>query len=82
MTTKVIKPTTKGQITLPKTWRDLFNTNDFILEIDNKKIIIKPIDLKKLENDDEIIFDAERDNNGKGVSPNEIIKMLKEIKNG
>lgn len=80
MTTKLTKSTTKGQITLPKEWRDHFDTDNFLLMIDERKIIIKPILLDELE-DEEIIFDADRDNNGKGVPMEEMIKMLKKIRN-
>lgn len=37
--------------------------------------------MKKSKRKEIIIFDAKRDNNGKGVSPDEIIKILKRIKN-
>ncbi len=79
MNLKIIKSTTKGQVTLPNIWREKFNTDNYILEIYAEKLIIKPIDINKLKNE-EIIFDAERDNDGKGVSPAEFIKILKRIK--
>lgn len=81
MTTKIIKATTKGQVTLPKTWRNQFKTDDFLLQIKVDQIIIKPVHLEELETE-EIIFDAERDNGGKGVSPDEMIRLLKKIKHG
>ena len=81
MTTKVVKSTSKGQITIPKEWRDLIKTDNFILCIDDKQIIIKPLYLDTLTAE-EVIFDADRDNKGKGVTPDEMIKMLKKIQNG
>ena len=81
MTYKVVKPTNRGQITLPKNWRNHFKTDNFVLEIDNARIIIKPLYIEELS-DEEVIFDADRDNNGKGVSPDEMIHMLKEVQNG
>lgn len=80
MTTKITKSTTKGQITLPMEWRKNFNTDNFLMEIDSQKIIIKPIEIKSLS--EEVIFDADRDNEGKGVTPDEMISMLKKIQNG
>jgi bifunctional DNA-binding transcriptional regulator/antitoxin component of YhaV-PrlF toxin-antitoxin module len=76
MTSRVIKSTERGQITLPKSWRDNFDTDSFIVEMHNNKLIVMPIDLsKKME--EEVIFDADRDNEGKGISPDQIIKALK-----
>lgn len=80
MTPKIVKTTSKGQVTLPKIWRDKFNTDDFLMQIDVNSITIKPINLARLQEEEEVIFDADRDNNGKGVSPDEIIRMLKKIR--
>lgn len=75
MTSKIIKATTKGQVTLPKQWRRQFNTEDFLMLISEDKIILKPVNLNKIEQES-VIFDADRDNEGKGISPDEMIKML------
>ncbi len=75
MTSKIIKATTKGQVTLPKQWRRQFNTEDFLMLISKDKIILKPVNLNKIEQES-VIFDADRDNEGKGISPDEMIKML------
>lgn len=79
MSPKIVKSTSKGQITLPKSWRDQFNTDDFLMQIEVNAITIKPVNLARLQEEEEVIFDADRDNNGKGVSPDEIIRMLKKI---
>lgn len=81
MTAKVAKCTTKGQITLPMEWRKKFETENFLIEMHKEKIIVKPIKLQELTSE-EVIFDADRDNDGKGVTPDQMIKMLKELKNG
>ncbi|MFC1616280.1 hypothetical protein ACFL21_04000 [Patescibacteria group bacterium] len=81
MTAKVAKCTTKGQITLPMEWRKKFSTENFLLEIHNEKIIVKPIKIEELVSED-LIFDADRDNDGKGITPDQMIKMLKKVKNG
>jgi hypothetical protein len=43
------------------------------------KLVITPL---SLDTEEEILFDADRDNGGKGVSPDEFIKALKKIKHG
>ena len=80
MTTKLVKSTPKGQITLPKIWRKKFNTDSFILTMKESTIEIKPVDLEELTESDEVIFDAKRDNGGKGITPDEMISMLKKIR--
>lgn len=80
MITKIIKSTSKGQITLPKSWRNKFHTDCFMLRMDTDYVIIKPINVHELS--EEVVFDADRDNKGKGVSPDEIIRVLKKIKHG
>ncbi|MBU0457948.1 AbrB/MazE/SpoVT family DNA-binding domain-containing protein [Patescibacteria group bacterium] len=81
MTSKVVKSTERGQITLPKNWRKNFDTDNFILEMHGNKLIIMPINIEEVA-EEEVLFDADRDNSGKGISPEEIIKCLKKIKNG
>lgn len=51
-----------------------------MIQYDQKKLIITPINLSELQ--EEVIFDAEKDNNGKGISVDEMIKTLKKIKHG
>jgi bifunctional DNA-binding transcriptional regulator/antitoxin component of YhaV-PrlF toxin-antitoxin module len=81
MIKKVTKATVKGQITLPSQWRNQFDTNNFLLEMDKNKITIKPVILEKLELE-EVIFDADRDNDGDGVSIDDMISLLKKVNHG
>lgn len=76
----LLKSTSKGQVTLPKKWRDQFETDTFLGKVKDFKITIIPIDTNELE--EEVVFDADRDNEGKGLDPKKIIKLLKKIKNG
>jgi hypothetical protein len=46
----------------------------------SKKLIRTSVNLSKLQ--EEVIFDAERDNSGKGIPVDEMIKTLKKIKHG
>lgn len=79
MGSKVVRSTSKGQITLPKEWRERVKTDNFLLQMNVGYIVIRPLDLDALE-DETIIFDADRDNAGKGVTPEEMIKLLKQIR--
>jgi AbrB family looped-hinge helix DNA binding protein len=80
MPTKIAKCTEKGQITLPKQWRDLFDTDSFVVDFDDKQLVIKPFHLSQARED--IIFDADRDNEGNGMPIEEMIEILKKSRNG
>lgn len=80
MKRKIAKSTERGQITLPKEWRDHFPTNSFIVEMHDDRLIVTPLNLEKAD-DEEILFDADRDNNGKGVSAKDMIAMIRKINN-
>lgn len=71
------KITTKGQITLPISWRKQFNTDNFLVKAKNNKLEIFPADMDKIS--DFVIFDANRDNSGKGVKVDKILKTIKKI---
>lgn len=81
MTSKLIRPTSKGQITLPKIWREKFSTDSFLLRIDARQITITPVSLDVLAAE-EVIFDADTDNKGKGISVDEMILLLKKVRHG
>lgn len=81
MTSKIVKSTVRGQITLPSQWRANFATDNYLVEMHQDRLVIIPFNLEGSSNE-EILFDADRDNDGKGVSPDHIIKMLKKIKHG
>jgi len=76
--TTLVKATSKGQITLPASWRKLFETNRFRIEDKGNKLEITPFEIDE-ENDGrwDTIFDAKRDNNGKGVPIDEFIQALR-----
>lgn len=40
---KILQATSRGQVTLPKAWRDQYNTQYFITEIDGATLVIKPL---------------------------------------
>jgi bifunctional DNA-binding transcriptional regulator/antitoxin component of YhaV-PrlF toxin-antitoxin module len=77
MKTKIQKVTTKGQITLPVKWRKNLENSYVSVEVSKKGLVINPI---TMENDTqwETIFDAKRDNKGKGISAKKFSQLLKE----
>lgn len=81
MTRKIVKSTVRGQITLPHQWREHFSTNSYLVEMHDDKLVIIPFNLEDAV-EEEVLFDADRDNKGKGVSPDAIIKALKKIRHG
>ncbi|MFH0769971.1 MAG: hypothetical protein V1926_01190 [Candidatus Peregrinibacteria bacterium] len=81
MTQKIMKSTGRGQITLPSVWRAHFNTNNYLVEMYQDRLVIIPFHLEDATQE-EILFDADRDNGGKGVSPESIIRELKKIRHG
>jgi len=75
--TTIVKATTKGQITLPAAWRRLFNTDRYIVTERDNKLEIKPLEIDRVE--EYTVFDAIRDNKGKGVDAEDMLKILKKI---
>ena len=76
--TTIVKATTKGQITLPAHWRQNFSTNRYIIKERGEKLEIAPLNLEKLERQDEYtVFDAIRDNKGKGIKAKDLASILK-----
>lgn len=79
VTEKIQKITSKGQITLPVLWRNKFKTNQILLKTKNNIIEITPVEIKFLKNLEYTVFDAIRDNNGRGLKADDLLKILKKI---
>lgn len=79
--TTILKATTKGQITLPASWRNSFNTDKFIARVNGSKLEIEPLDLDQLatKKDEYTVFDAIRDYQGKGIKAQDLVKVLKDL---
>ncbi|MDD2656370.1 MAG: hypothetical protein PHQ18_02245 [Patescibacteria group bacterium] len=76
----ITKATIKGQITIPASWRKRFATDRFLVEQKDSHLEIRPLDLDKLEQSQEYtVFDAIRDNKGKGIKAKDLEKILKKI---
>lgn len=74
----IAKATIKGQITLPVKWRKNFATDCYVIKERGNKLEISPLDLTKLNDQNEYtVFDAIRDNKGKGLKAKDLIRALK-----
>ncbi len=76
--TTIVKTTTKGQITLPAKWRRQFKTNNFVATEKDGVLEIRPLDIEDATKTKEYtVFDALRDNKGKGIKAKDLSKLLK-----
>lgn len=72
------KITSKGQITLPIAWRNMTKTNTILVIQKGDSLHISPARLEK-EDAEYTVFDAIRDNNGKGIKATDLVKILKKL---
>jgi bifunctional DNA-binding transcriptional regulator/antitoxin component of YhaV-PrlF toxin-antitoxin module len=78
--TTIAKATTKGQITLPVSWRRNFATDRFFIKEKGSVLEIIPLFLDDLKTAKEYtVFDAIRDNKGKGIKAKNLLKIIKKI---
>lgn len=77
-TQKLQKITSKGQITLPVAWRNLVKTNAILVSQEGEVLRISPARFESSEKE-YTVFDAIRDNDGKGVPATEIMRILKKL---
>ncbi len=74
---KIQKVTSKGQITLPVSWRRATGANMITLSVKGDRIEIAPTRLH--EGNQYTVFDAIRDNKGKGIKAADLVKILRKI---
>lgn len=74
---KIQRVTSKGQITLPSVWRKEFGTDQVVVTTKGGKVEVSP--LRRSREDEYTVFDAIRDNKGKGIRAEDFIKILKKI---
>ncbi|MCX6735822.1 MAG: AbrB/MazE/SpoVT family DNA-binding domain-containing protein [Candidatus Parcubacteria bacterium] len=79
-TTRIQKITSKGQITLPASWRARTKTDTITVKIIGDTVEISPARLQ--DKDEYTVFDAIRDNKGKGIKASDLIKILRKIDEG
>lgn len=84
----ILKMFGTGQITIPKEWREKFKTNSFFAILRKNSIVIKPVpeipEMTKEEWEAEeneghwtTVFSAVRDNKGKGIPLDALMKVIK-----
>lgn len=79
LTTKerIQRVTSKGQITLPISWRRRYKVDNISVRDKGTSIEIRPVKIMfPIEDGEDVVFDAVRDNNGKGVPIEKFIKAL------
>lgn len=74
---KIQRVTSKGQITLPSVWRKEFGTDQVVVTAKGGKIEIAPV--RRVKETEYTVFDAIRDNKGKGISAKDLLKMLNKV---
>ena len=77
--TTITKATTKGQITIPAQWRNGFETNMFMITAKEDILEIKPFFINDIKESEYTVFDAIKDNKGKGIKAKDLVKLLKKI---
>lgn len=78
--TTILKATSKGQVTIPATWRNKFKTDMFLATIKESKLEIEPLDIDKINQSNSFtVFDAIRDNQGKGLKAKDLVKLLEKM---
>jgi bifunctional DNA-binding transcriptional regulator/antitoxin component of YhaV-PrlF toxin-antitoxin module len=75
--TRIQKVTSKGQITLPASWRARTKTDTITVTIMGDMVKISPARLR--ENGEYTVFDAIRDNKGKGIRAADLADILRKI---
>lgn len=74
---KIQKVTSKGQITLPVAWRKQFDATQVLVTMAGNKVEISPVRINK--ETEYTVFDAIRDNKGKGIKAKDLVRILDEI---
>ena len=74
---KIQRITSKGQITLPVAWRRHTGAHTITVTTRGNRIEIVPTKLRRVS--ESTIFDAIRDNNGKGIKIDKLISVLEKL---
>jgi AbrB family looped-hinge helix DNA binding protein len=73
---KIAKVTSKGQITLPAAWREHIDASHVIIETKGDVLEIRPANI---ESNEYTVFDAIRDNKGKGIKAIDLVSIIDDI---
>ncbi len=74
---RIQKITSKGQITLPVAWRRFTAAKIITVTTKGDRIEIAPAKIQK--GGEYTVFDALRDNKGKGIKANDLLKILEKL---
>ena len=77
MTTKIQKISSKGQVTLPVSWRRAIKTEHISVSVSGDTLQIRPARFD--ESGEYTVFDAIRDNEGKGIKVKDLQKILTKL---
>lgn len=72
--TKIQKISSKGQVTLPASWRKTIKTDHITVSVNGDSLVIQPARLD--ESGEYTVFDAIRDNKGKGLKVKDLQSIL------
>jgi len=75
--TKIQKISSKGQVTLPASWRKAIKTEHISVVVVGDKLEITPARFET--NGEYTVFDAIRDNGGKGLRVKDLEKIFAEL---
>jgi len=75
--TKIQKISSKGQVTLPVAWRRAIDTDTITVSISGDTLEIRPAKLESSK--DYTVFDAIRDNKGRGLKLKDLQSILGNI---
>jgi len=73
VTTKIQKVGARGQITLPKAWRDAHPGG--LVRVKAARDVVEVVPVKATV-DDDVVWSATRDNGGKGIPVDDFVNML------
>jgi AbrB family looped-hinge helix DNA binding protein len=76
---RIQRITSKGQITLPAAWRKQMGATAIVVRTKGDMIEITPARLAKNIPREITVFDALRDNGGKGIKAKDLSKLLRKI---
>lgn len=80
MKSSIQKVTSRGQITLPIRLREKWNTEYITVVEKDGGFFVTPAKIESLDNNNEYsVFDAIRDNQGKGIKAKDFVSILKRI---
>lgn len=82
LNTRIQNITSKGQITLPVAWRRKTAARQIIVRVKGNTLAIAPAEFPiraKRQEKEYTVFDALRDNKGKGLKASDLLTLLKRM---